>query len=131
MAGRLQVRLPEYLPIVVSSAGMRAEVPHANRELPAAAGVSPEAVAMSLTALKKSGYVTQRAKEVRLSARGRKAREAMTSRHDALERDWEGRFGRGSVERLRAASRALLDDPLTGLPRYPLVLPRGGWPDGS
>lgn len=26
---------------------------------------------------------------------------------------------------------AMLDDPHTGLPQYPIVLNRGGWPDGS
>lgn len=30
-----------------------------------------------------------------------------------------------------AQTDAVLADPSTGLPRHPLVLPRGGWPDGS
>jgi hypothetical protein len=30
-----------------------------------------------------------------------------------------------------AQTRAMLADPLTGLPRHPMVLHRGGWPDGS
>jgi hypothetical protein len=25
----------------------------------------------------------------------------------------------------------MIDDPGSGLPQYPLVLHRGGWPDGS
>jgi hypothetical protein len=33
--------------------------------------------------------------------------------------------------RYRAQTDAMLADPLTGLPRHPLVLHRGGWPDGS
>ena len=28
-------------------------------------------------------------------------------------------------------TEAMLDEPRTGLPRYPMVLHRGGWPDGS
>jgi DNA-binding PadR family transcriptional regulator len=215
VADQLEVHLPEYLPIVVSSAGMRAEIPHAGRreptptrlhtllaqvllayaldyerdselslplaanvvrvledeasdvrELPSVAAVSPEAIAMALTALRKDGYVTQRAKDVQLTAKGREARAATATRHQALEREWDARFGRGTVKHLHAATHALLDqrdgtrarlalglqpypegwraggkyatrtqamldDPLTGLARYPMVLPRGGWPDGS
>ena len=28
-------------------------------------------------------------------------------------------------------TKAVLDDPLAALPHYPMVLHRGGWPDGS
>lgn len=33
--------------------------------------------------------------------------------------------------RYLAQTNAMLADPVTGLPRHPLVLHRGGWPDGS
>lgn len=44
---------------------------------------------------------------------------------------------RPNPEGWRASARyarqtaAVLDDPLGRLPHYPMVLPRGGWPDGS
>ena len=36
-----------------------------------------------------------------------------------------------ATKRYLAHTRAMLDDPSTGLPHYPMVLYRGGWPDGS
>ena len=33
--------------------------------------------------------------------------------------------------RFRSQTKAVLDDPAGALPRYPMVLHRGGWPDGS
>jgi hypothetical protein len=136
------------------------------RGLPAAAAVSPEAIAMALTFLKKQGYVTVQENSVRLTPKGRDARDATSALHEAVLRDWEERFGRTSVARLRTAAHAhleqregtraklalglepypegwrterkylprteaMLDDPSTGLPQYPMVLHRGGWPDGS
>jgi hypothetical protein len=206
--------LPAYLPIIVSSNGLVAEVEHrpgrgeppahlhallaqtllaytldfertsevslplcANvlrvlegdrdvRDLPAAAAVSPEAIAMAMTFLKKHGYVDVKGKNVRPTTKGRAARDAWPAAHQSVLRDWEARFGRASIARLPAAAQALLeqregtraklalglepypegwraerkylvrteamlDDPSTGLPQYPMVLPRGGWPDGS
>ena len=31
----------------------------------------------------------------------------------------------------RTQTEAVLDDPIARLPHYPMVLHRGGWPDGS
>jgi hypothetical protein len=136
------------------------------RELPAAAAVSPEAVAMALTVLKKQGNAVQQAKEVRLTANGRRARDAAPAVHEDVLDDWNARFGRERIARLRKAMQAILEqregsrpklalglepypagwrasrkhldrteamraDPFTALPRYPMVLHRGGWPDGS
>jgi len=30
-----------------------------------------------------------------------------------------------------ARTQAVIDDPTAALPHYPMVLHRGGWPDGS
>ena len=38
---------------------------------------------------------------------------------------------RASKPVLRTAPRRMLEDPRSALPHYPLVLHRGGWPDGS
>ena len=47
---------------------------------------------------------------------------------DGLEPYPEGWRASG---RYLAQTNAMLADPVTGLPRHPLVLHRGGWPDGS
>jgi hypothetical protein len=211
VVGKVEAALPEYLPVVVGSTGMVAEIPHAERrddppnhmlallaqallaytldferesdvslplsanvlrvlgeeagdvrELPAAAAVSPEAIAMALTFLKKQGYADVQDKNVRMTTKGRDVRDATAAVHETVLRDWEERFGGTTVARLHAAASALLepregiarglepypegwraerkylprteamlDDPSTGLPQYPMVLHRGGWPDGS
>jgi hypothetical protein len=132
------------------------------RELPYAAGVSPEATAMALTCLKKTGEVVVEAKVARLTPKGLEAQAAAPAFHAEIEKRWEARFGADTVRRLRAALRGVLDqqealsrglephpdgwraskryaeqtnavlaDPLGRLPHHPMVLPRGGWPDGS
>ena len=131
------------------------------RDLPLAAGVPKEAISMALTFLTKSGYVAVSGKQVRLTPRGRKAQQALARRHDDVEDQWAVRFGARDIGRLRAALRRVLDnprladglrphpggwratkryiahteavlaDPRAALPHYPMVLHRGGWPDGS
>ena len=36
-----------------------------------------------------------------------------------------------ATKRYLAHTEAVLDDPTRALPAYPMVLHRGGWPDGS
>jgi hypothetical protein len=135
------------------------------RALPAAAGVSGEAVAMALTVLRKDGHV-EGTTQVRLTAGGRAARDAAQVAHASTERRLRERHGAEALDRLRAAASAVLGqrhggrsrlalgldppasgwraggryrahtdavlaDPIAHLPRHPLVLHRGGWPDGS
>jgi hypothetical protein len=132
------------------------------RDLPLAAGVSPEATAMALTYLTKTGEVVVEAKVARLTPKGLDAQEAAPALHAEIEKRWEARFGADAVRRLRAALRrvlgqrealsrglephpdgwraskryaeqtqAVVADPLGRLPHFPMVLHRGGWPDGS
>ena len=98
---------------------------------------------------------------VHLTAKGRKARARQPSVHADVETAWGGRFGVDEVRTLRtslgdilehpslaeglrphadgwratrpylARTDALLANPRKALPHYPLVLHRGGWPDGS
>lgn len=125
--------------------------------LPATGGVSKEAVAMALTWLTKNGYVEVEAKRARLTARGRESLARLAARHDEVEAGlgdaarWlraalkpfldrpdliaaglhppdEG--WRGEAPYLEQTERVLAD-PFAHLPRYPMVLHRGGWPDGS
>jgi DNA-binding MarR family transcriptional regulator len=97
-----------------------------------------------------------RGRVVRLTTKGRKAQDKYRRVLDMTEQHWATRFGgevvadlRGSLERLVGAGpgarrsvlmkgmepypegwRALVRQPET-LPHYPMVLHRGGYPDGS
>jgi DNA-binding MarR family transcriptional regulator len=148
------------------------DTPTPVKDLPLAAGVSKEAVSMSLTWLDRAGYVkvepdpNARGKVAALTTEGREAQETYRRRIGETEAGWTERFGASAVEALRASLLAILDQPggadgplsaglvtppgawrtqtrykrLTdafigsprdALPHYPMVLHRGGWPDGS
>jgi DNA-binding MarR family transcriptional regulator len=102
-----------------------------------------------------------RTKLARLTPKGRKVQEAYDRLHAETEDGWEIRFGADDVRRLPSSlerllddaglsrglephpggwrgskpyvtrTEAMIDDPSAGLPHYPMVLHRGGWPDGS
>ena len=96
-----------------------------------------------------------RLRAVTLTAKGRRAREAYQELVWAIEERWRERFGKATIQNLRDALAQLVGDstadrsPLfrglepypagwrasipkpTGLPHYPMVLHRGGFPDGS
>jgi DNA-binding MarR family transcriptional regulator len=124
------------------------------RDLPRRAAVSKEAVAMSLSFLKSHGY-TAPSKLLVLTQKGRLAREQYRQLAGAIEESWEKRFGKDTVRTLRESLERLAGDlsaqgsPLfrgldtypegwrssvpkpEGLPHYPMILHRGGFPDGS
>ena len=130
------------------------------RELPGRAGVSAEGMAMALKALERTGCITSkplpgRGRQARLTARGTRARTAGARRLGTVEDRFGDRCGRPAIESLRTALTPLVGDatragsPLFAglepqpdswrarvpaperLPRFPLVLHRGGFPDGS
>jgi len=96
-----------------------------------------------------------RGKVVRLTHRGSLARDSYLERLDTTEDRWRARFGAGAIEALRQPLEALAvgsdgqppplfqalepypDNwrasvrPPRTLPYYPMVLHRGGYPDGS
>jgi DNA-binding MarR family transcriptional regulator len=96
-----------------------------------------------------------RGRVVRLTGAGRRARDELQDRTGAVEARWTERFGEGTVEAVRAALEPLAGDPNKGpsplfaglvpypdgwrasvpkpetLPHFPMVLHRGGYPDGS
>jgi DNA-binding MarR family transcriptional regulator len=96
-----------------------------------------------------------RSKTLALTERGREAHDACLERLDVVEREWSARFGSGDVERLGRALTVLVGDPGESisplyagleppagawrasvprpreLPHHPMVLHRGGFPDGS
>ncbi len=132
------------------------------RELPLLTGVSKEALSMAMGILQKRGLAETkadmsagRAKMARLTAKGRKAREAYQQLLALIERRWEDRFGKDRMDKLRerlerlagqnadetsplfqglephaGGWRASVRKPNT-LPHYPMVLHRGGFPDGA
>jgi DNA-binding MarR family transcriptional regulator len=128
------------------------------RELPALVGISKEAVEVSLTALARTDYVVVEGapaskRTVRLTPAGAKLQTDQHRLHARIGKRWDAGL-RTSLERIlghpdlaaglgpypagwRASkpyaqqTEAVLADPLGRLPQYPMVLPRGGWPDGS
>jgi len=122
------------------------------RDLPALAGVSKEAVAMAAGYLERAGLAESGPqRSVTLTAAGRSALgdyraraaarddpvlraalEAVVSQREALAAGLVPLPGgwRGEKPYL-AQTRRVLADPAAALPWQPMVLHRGGWPDGS
>ena len=128
------------------------------RDLPALAGVSREAVSWAQGILVRGGYATEepdpaasRGKVLRLTAAGLDAQQRHHERIAALEAAWRERFG-DRVQELRDALEPLATGepppllaaiepypdnwraqvrPPVLLPYFPMVLHRGGYPDGS
>jgi hypothetical protein len=124
-------------------------------DLPGLSGVSPEAIAMALKLLANLKCVemwsSDRRRMVRLTDRGLNARRHGLRRVRDREAAWQERFG----DELRTALAPLVGDgtlsgsplfaglepypdgwradvrPPARLPWFPMVLHRGGWPDGS
>jgi DNA-binding MarR family transcriptional regulator len=132
------------------------------RDLPRLAGVSKEAIAMSLSFLEKHGYAVgepapsgSRFKVVRLAPKGREAQDVYRQLVWAIEERWQARFGKDTIRTLRESLERLVGEPSAQLsplfkglepypdgwrasvrkpdtlPHYPMVLHRGGFPDGS
>ena len=122
------------------------------KDLPKLAAVSKEAVAMSLSFLEKRGYAAiepqspmSRVKVLTLTPKGKHARNEYLRLVWAIEERWEADYGRNNIVALRELLtplaghlappypdgwRASLPQP-EGLPHYPMILHRGGFPDGS
>ncbi|HEY1741243.1 MAG TPA: hypothetical protein VGI86_21195, partial [Acidimicrobiia bacterium] len=122
------------------------------RDLPALAGVSREAIAMALYFLVRREAVTQHAdKTVTLTPQGfemlfdysdgaeharddrlRGALQSIVSDTDAFRAGLVPRPGcwRGEKPYVAQTERVLAD-PTSSLPWHPMVLHRGGWPDGA
>jgi hypothetical protein len=131
------------------------------RDLPRLSGVSKESIAMALGYLEKRRYAVVRAAPegrspvVALSDKGRAARDAYGARVQSIEKAWGVRYGSDVVRAIRdaleplvgtaradesplflglepppASWRASVPRPVT-LPHFPMVLHRGGYPDGA
>jgi DNA-binding MarR family transcriptional regulator len=139
---------------ILSEAGVRV------RDLARLSGVSKEAIQTSLGYLEKRRYVTvetdaapSRTRMVRLTSTGRLAQDAYRQRLGMIEERWKSRFGQDNIASLREALRGLAGEPEQSplfrglepypdgwraavpkpatLPHHPMVLHRGGFPDGS
>jgi len=135
---------------VLSEKGVRV------RDLPLLSGVSKEAIAMAMGVLGKKRLVVvgpdrqgSTWKFARLTPRGAEAQAAYLRRIDIVEEGWRERFGAAAIRALHEALRPFAGAPLFRglepypdgwraavrkpdvLPYYPMVLHRGGYPDGS
>ncbi len=128
------------------------------RELPRLSGVSKEAIAMSISFAEKRGFAKvrpdssgSRVKVIELTSRGRHARDDYGRRLGALEERWQSRMGKNTIVSLHHSLQTLAGEPdqlfrgwepypdgwrtsvarPVELPHYPMILHRGGFPDGS
>ena len=131
------------------------------RDLPQLSGVSKEAISMAMGILGKKGLAVvetetgSRTKIARLTSKGVEAQDAYGRLLAKIEERWRERFGEEKIRELRAALEVLAGEPgatvsplFRGLepypdgwrasvrkpevlPHYPMVLHRGGYPDGS
>lgn len=125
------------------------------RDLPLLTGVSKEAIRVALGVLEKKRIAVgepdpegSRAKIVRLTPNGQDAQDAYRQLLVSIEERWQQRYGKDTLRALRAALERVSSDLFRGLkpysdgwraevrqpdtlPHYPMVLHRGGFPDGS
>jgi hypothetical protein len=126
------------------------------KDLPGLSGVSVESLAMATGYLETREMAVVGAdpaggrwKSVRLTPKGNRVRQARLELVDAVEDGWRKRYGAAAVSALRCALEPLAGGPLLAaiepnpdgwrasvrrprtLPHYPMVLHRGGYPDGS
>jgi DNA-binding MarR family transcriptional regulator len=128
------------------------------RDLPSLAGVSKEAIAMALSFLTKRGYAAieqespaTRVKVVDLTPGGRRAADTYRRLVWTIEERWKVNFGEDVIRELRESLESLVSErhilfqglaPYPDgwrasvqspevLPHYPMILHRGGFPDGS
>jgi DNA-binding MarR family transcriptional regulator len=132
------------------------------RDLPRLAGVSKEAISMSLGFLQRQHYLVvehdpndSRTNVARLTPKGLQAQGAYHQLLGVIEERWQARFGKDNIDNLRESLERLVGSPSAQLsplfkglepypdgwrasvrqpdtlPHYPMVLHRGGYPDGS
>ena len=131
------------------------------RDLPRLAGVSKESLSMAMGILRKWRLAAieaekpgSRTKVARLTAKGKVAQDVYRDLLAEIEKRWETRFGKKTIAALRESLEPLVGEggaqapvlralepyadgwratkpkPET-LPHYPMVLHRGGFPDGA
>jgi DNA-binding MarR family transcriptional regulator len=148
------------LPICANVLRVIAQDGVAVAKIPELSGVDKMAVDNWIGILDKRGYIEvatdpgARRRVARLSAKGVRARDAYFQWSASLERRWPDARSSTAVRRLRQAAEEIVGDPGPGsplwngmepypdgwrsevpprqvLPYYPVISPRGGFPDGS
>jgi hypothetical protein len=152
---------PLSLPILQDVLRVLSETPTPVRDLPRLSGVSKQAMAIGLGFLARSGRVqiqtatSGRGKAASLTAKVLDARAAGQDRLAAIEAEWRSRYGEQAIDSLRAPLQRLCGAGANGrprvyaaiepppnswrgrlpppetLPHQPMVLHRGGYPDGA
>jgi DNA-binding MarR family transcriptional regulator len=129
------------------------------RDLARLSGVSKEGISMAMGILTRHGLAVSRpatdggrGQVATLTPKGRSVQNKSRERLSEIEHRWQARFGGETVAALREALERLITDPgsrlseglepppggwragargTATLPQYPMVLHRGGFPDGS
>ncbi len=119
---------------VLGEAGVRLS------DLPRIAGVSKESIAVAMGILRKKRLVAEESRSVRLTPQGREAQDACRKLLAGIEARWHAHSLHEQLARLvprldiadlyRDGWRSKVRMPDT-LPHFPMVLHRGGFPDGS
>jgi hypothetical protein len=144
---------PITLPAAADGLRVLGETAIPQRDLPRLTGVSRAAIAMLAALFARHGIAAiepapGRGKALRLTAKGMAAKRAYVARLAELEARWRQRHGERAIEALRAplarinprlveglepppnSWRGAIPRPET-LPHHPMVLHRGGYPDGA
>lgn len=133
------------------------------KDIPPRAGVAKEGVVALVNFLKKKSLVslgTDKAKTVKPTAKGKKARQEYERSLSLIEKRWENTHGRKTIDAIRktldtvldtpkfvegltpheggwrwnkryiALTNAVLASPRATLPCHPMITHRGGFPDG-
>jgi len=110
------------------------------RDLPRKTGVSKESIAVAMGILRKKRLVAEESRIVRLTPQGVETQSACAHRLAVIEDRWQAHSLRDALERIvprleiadlyRDGWRSKVRPPDTH-PHYPMVLHRGGFPDGS
>ncbi len=125
------------------------------RDLPLLSGVSKESIAMAMGILTKGLFsvlepdpAARSGKAASLTPKGLHAQALYFQLLDRIEESWRARFGAIHIDNLRDSFNPLMDRLFEGLepypdgwraavhkpktlPHFPMVLHRGGFPDGS
>jgi len=113
------------------------------RDLPPQTGISKEAMAWAMgvllrarLAIEEPDSAAKRGKVARLIPAGLQAQHLYRELLGTVEERWTQRFGRDTIGALRQPLETLAAaadgrPPPRTLPHYPMVLHRGGYPDGS
>jgi len=119
------------------------------RDLPKLSGVSKEGIKMALGFLEKGNYLVVETRLARLTAKGIAAQARYRERLREIETGWESQFGQDTIAKVRESLESLPVELLllgvepypdgwrasvprrVTLPHFPMVLHRGGFPDGA